>query len=57
MSDTLRKYEERFKKPIPMPAQVEEESVIKVAAEYLVKGKPIPDNFDWWEALPDKAYT
>lgn len=57
MSKILNDYEAKFERPAPTPEQIEESVVVEVAAEHLAKGKPIPDNFDWWAALPRQAYA
>lgn len=57
MSNIFRDYEEKFKKPVPMPEQIEESIVSKVAADHLEKNTPIPEDFDWWEMLPRNAFA
>ena len=57
MSNVYADYEERFKKPVPMPEQIEEAVVVQVAKDHLDTNTPIPDDFNWWVALPDTAFA
>ena len=53
--EILNRYETRFGRPAPHPMHVEIEAVARVAQDYLKKGSPVPDTYDWYPDLPDDA--
>ncbi len=48
-------YELAYGVPVPIPFGVSDEKLVSVLHDALTSGQPIPDNFDWYDDLPDGA--
>lgn len=50
--DDYQKYIDTFGVTPPMPICVDESEALKQVRVALEKGKPIPNNYDWYNNLP-----
>lgn len=48
-------YFEIFKLMPPFPAGVSDARIVEVLERAVKEGKPIPEDFDWWDYLPPGA--
>lgn len=51
----IRAYVAAFDTPSPTPFGISDEYLAKVLERAVAKGRPIPDDFDWWRHLPPDA--
>lgn len=49
------RYSERFDLPAPQPFGVSNKRMIEVLLAAIRAGRPVPDDFDWWDYLPPGA--
>lgn len=51
----LEDYVELFQAEPPTPFGINDDRLAEVMDAAIRKGEPIPDDFDWWGALPSNA--
>ena len=57
MTDIYQEYIDKFDQDPPMPHGVTDDELEKVIALHIVKGEPIPPDYDWWADIPDDAVS
>jgi hypothetical protein len=55
IDDLIVQYTTKFGAYIPVPFGVPEEDLAKVIAEHIEKGKPIPEDYDFYSDVPADA--
>jgi len=53
--EVFEKYIIQFSEDPPIPMGIDDDEVVKVVALHMALNKPIPDDYDWYEDLPDRA--
>lgn len=56
-AEIFEEYAQHSRKHIPMPMGVNQSRIVEVVQEALMRGSPIPDDYDWWAGLPPDSVS